>query len=115
MDIADQIAFLIARLGEDEAAALKSKNAPEGAMRFVDADQWSQDLVWLADEARVLREVEAKRAIIKRFGLACTIPYPVVSFTAGQDDGYRQACMDAIGDLAAIYSDHPDYPVTKEG
>ena len=27
----------------------------------------------------------------------------------GQDDGYAQACLDAIEDSAAIYSDHPDY------
>jgi hypothetical protein len=61
------------------------------------------------DPARVLRKVAGKRAIIMRYERACTIPEPCVSFTAGQDDGYRQACDDAIRNLAAVYSDHADY------
>lgn len=61
------------------------------------------------DPARVLREVEAKRAMIARYERAAALPASVVSFTHGQDDGYAQACLDAIRDAVAIWSDHPDY------
>lgn len=61
--------------------------------------------------ARVLREVEAKRGIIERheqareFGGKSTISAHVNA----QDDGYVQACFDALRDLALPYADHPDY------
>ena len=59
--------------------------------------------------AQVLREVQAQQLILERYERARTIPESAVSFTAGQDDGYRQACEDALRDFNAIYSDHPDY------
>ena len=112
-------AVVIARLDEDEAAAREA--ATRGA-------KWSSvkldpeelgDAWWLFppfeihvrrhDPARVLREVAAGRAIIERYKHARAAPPPNANFTAGQDDGYRQACADAIRDLAAIHSDHPDY------
>lgn len=58
MDIA---AFLARCYDEDEAAAMESKNAPADAMRFLDADRYTQDLAWLIDADRVLREVAAGR------------------------------------------------------
>jgi hypothetical protein len=96
--------FLTARLDEDEAAALESKNAPAGATRFVDADQWSEPLMWLTGEDRMLREVAAKRAIIPLADVAG-------QFELGFGDEPRAL---TVGDqilraLAAIYSDHPDY------
>ena len=61
------------------------------------------------DPARTIREAEAGRLLIERYKRACAVRESVVSFTAGQDDGYRQACLDSIRDLAAVWSDHPDY------
>ena len=119
----DLIAFLNARLDEDEAAALESYyegqrwlTEEEGVYRWPD-----DELVHMADRkadarhiarhdpARVLREVAAMRRIVHRCERASTVPESVVSFTRGQDDGYRQACMDAVADLASVDSDHPDY------
>jgi hypothetical protein len=129
----DLIAFLSARLDEDEATA---KAVLDAAKLFGSAPQRSTLLghqvfdgsgivvthdrtvvlpsdvathIARHDPARVLRKVAGKRAIIMRYERACTIPEPCVSFTAGQDDGYRQACDDAIRNLAAVYSDHADY------
>ena len=83
--MSDILAFLNARLDEKKAAAEA------------------------AGDTRALREVTAIRAIVERYELACDTPQSLVSFTRGQDDGYRQACMDAIRDHAAVCSDHPDY------
>ena len=127
-------AFLSARLAEDEAAA---KSATAGPWEFEGDDPTDDevysvhdgivDLVGVTgaftsdrnvangkhmarhDPDRTIREVEAGRALIERYKRACAVRESVVSFTAGQDDGYRQACLDAIRDLAAIHRDHPDY------
>lgn len=63
----------------------------------------------LNDPARVLRDIEAKRAVIARYERAAALPASVASFTCGQDDGYAQACLDAIRDAAAVWAGHPDY------
>ena len=112
--VIDLVAFLKARLDEDEAAA----NAAWGVewdWRYI-AQPFGErpsiaHTVHIArhDPARVLREVEAKRAMIARYERAAALPASVVSFTHGQDDGYAQACADAIRDAAAVWSDHPDY------
>jgi len=130
----DLIAFWEARLDEDEAAA---KAATAGPWEFEGDDPADDELysvhdgivdlvgVTVAftrdrnvangqhmarhDPDRTIREVEAGRALIERYKRACAVRESVVSFTAGQDDGYRQACEDAIRDLAAIHGDHPDY------
>lgn len=127
-------AFLAARLGEDEATA---KAATAGPWEFEGDDPTDDELYSIHDgivdltgvtvaftrdrqvangrhmarhdPTRTIREVEASRALIERYKRACAVRESVVSFTAGQDDGYRQACLDAIRDLAAIHSDHPDY------
>ena len=117
--MADLIAFLKARLDEDEATA-KASVMPEwiisesGEFGYIVAavgtettgesiaDAWQEDVaVHIArhDPARVLREVEAKRAM-----LAELTRWPF---------DYRPGCNDPIRLfvhlLAAPYSDHPDW------
>ena len=94
-------AFFAARLDEGEA------NAPN--LHDVISDKWCEGSCICDYPARALREVAAGRAIIERYKHAAAAPPPNANFTAGQDDGYRQACADAIRDLAAVWSDHPDY------
>jgi hypothetical protein len=91
----DPVAFLDARLGEQEAAAwsvhdvatcdalLYEEDLPAAAARTPDCD--------CGYPARVLREVNAKRAILRRY-----------------KDG-DDALYVAVLELASAYSDHPDY------
>jgi len=117
--MSDLAAFLNARLDEDEATA-KASVMPEwmisesGEFGYIVAavgtettgesiaDAWQEDVaVHIArhDPARVLREVEAKRAM-----LAELTRWPF---------DYRPGCNDPIRLfvhlLAAPYSDHPDW------
>lgn len=96
----DLIAFLTARLDEDERLA-RAYLDNAIARKRPGPERWAY--------ARVLSQVEAVRPVIRRWERAMAIPEPVVSFTAGQDDGYRQACEDALRDAAAIWNSHPDY------
>ena len=115
----DLIAFLNARLDEDKAAAAKAQKKRRSPWRVIDSIRMrvisgspNRDLVVAEtpgdgiadhiarhDPARVLREVEAKRAM-----LAELTRWPF---------DYRPECNDPIRlfvrQLAAIYSDHPDY------
>lgn len=61
------------------------------------------------DPARVLREVEARRRLIHRYERAVAASESVVAFVNGQDDGYRQACLDATRDAVEEYDGHPEY------
>ena len=100
----DLIAFITARLDEDEAAA-KAAWGVEWDWRYVARPFGERPsiahTVHIArhDPARVLREVEAKRAM-----LAELTRWPF---------DYRPGCNDPIRLfvhlLAAPYSDHPDY------
>jgi Family of unknown function (DUF6221) len=57
------------------------------------------------DPARVLAECEAKRKLIDRYKRAvAAAPSAVSSYVRGQDYGYREACLDAIQDEAAVYA-----------
>jgi Family of unknown function (DUF6221) len=117
----DLSAFIEARLDEDEAAARNVSRWPGREIQEELDDP--EHYAWRAKElsppiaqhiirhgpARALREVAAGRAIIERYKHSPVAPPPNANFTAGPDDGYRQACADAIRDLAAIWSDHPDY------
>lgn len=128
--MSDPVAFLAARLDEDEATATRAAECDKlrmlGAERGLPPGDWS----WLADygqpqpgdialidhqvrfdPARELREVAAKRRLIERYknAVAAVTAGSVVSFRAGQDDGYAQACLDAIRDATAAWADHPDY------
>ena len=112
----DLVAFLRARLDEDEAAA-KTGSQPEWksdgpylgwvtggiAAQF----KWSTDAAHAArhDPARVLREVAAKRAILAEYlRLAGIEPddYP-------EDPAAVAASERDVRILAAVWSDHPDY------
>lgn len=59
--------------------------------------------------ARVLAEVEVTRRLIDRYERAVGVISSVSRFQRGQDDGYRQACLDAIRDRAEVYADQPGY------
>lgn len=125
--IAGLIAFLGARLAEEEAAA--KATSPDGQQLTWKAGSEVNDegtlVHWVVsdpdqagvaeafglerdtgsaiaahiarhDPARTLRRVAAIRRVIERY-------------VRGQDDGYLQACLDAIKDAAAIWDDHPGY------
>ena len=103
------IAFLKARLDEDEQLAL---NAGSG--------EWYEELQESAfgnaslahaghhAPARVLREVAAKRAILARYerGISGDLP----EWQAGREliEAGLAILLGVIRDLAAVYSDHPD-------
>jgi hypothetical protein len=116
----DVVAFVRARLDEDEAAA-KAAWGIEWDWRYV-AQPFGErpsiaHTVHIArhDPARVLREVEAKRAILDRHmphetafdGLACNWCSEDVD-DRPQIAKERWPCPDAR-DLAAVWNDHPDY------
>jgi hypothetical protein len=107
------IAFLTARLDEDEAAL--AADATDDGGRFLDADDQTVRFVErFADEDRVLREVAAKRAIVdnyRRTATACLnvtgpeLDTPGYAEMRGARDAFRAACTS----LAVVYIDHPDY------
>ena len=127
----DLIAFLNARLDEDEAAAEAADPGPwesTAPSLWVDAPaagiivqtRHFEDAAHIArhDPARVLREVEAKRAIMAEH-------YPGTTWAGDAPEGL-EICAGEEGDgdtwqmairwpcpqirqLAAVYSDHPDY------
>ncbi|TYK45150.1 DUF6221 family protein [Actinomadura decatromicini] len=98
----DLVEFLRQRLREDEAAA-------KSWLPFGNPDTAARAHPARHNPGRVLREVEAKRRLIERYERAATIPASISGFVRGQDDGYRQGCLDAIHDAAAVYAEHPDY------
>ena len=132
----DLIAFLNARLDEDEAAAKKSHyegqrwlTEEEGVYRWptdelVHSADRKADARHIArfDPARVLREVAAKRAIVAAHqpmealygGWRIDKTWQergLVCTTCGFDDsesGVAWPCL-TIRSLAAVYSDHDDY------
>lgn len=84
----DLTAFLAARLDEDEARA--RRGSPDA---------------WLLG-SRTLREVEAKRDILRRHGPAGD---PVSCLWCSEDyRPYPWPCPD-VRSIAAVWSDHPDY------
>jgi Family of unknown function (DUF6221) len=108
----DLVAFLTARLDEDEAAAKAAycygpssmqPTAPPAGSWWEPAEIMGKlgvgtfnDAQHIArhDPARVLREVEAKRAILAQWEHSPP-GSPVLTF--------------ALYNLAAVYGDHPDY------
>lgn len=111
----DLIAFVNARLDEDEAAA-KAARGVEWDWRYV-AQPFGErpsiaHTVHIArhDPERVLREVAAKRAILAAYEQEGAQPIhrpdpEVLTLIEARLDAYE----DAVLALAAIWSDHPDY------
>jgi|SRR5271165_262364 len=59
--------------------------------------------------ARMLREVEAKRMILAEYeSFRVEVNWPGARAGAGVITGYEELRF-AVGALAAVYSDHPDY------
>jgi hypothetical protein len=91
--------FLTARIADDHAMA-KAAFGPGMALNWPELPPAVDVFVDQYGPIRVLREVEAKRAILARHddqGFACC--------TWCHEDS---PCPD-LRDLAAIYGDHPDY------
>jgi hypothetical protein len=128
----DLTAFVKARLDEEEFeikgppgwrvehwTAVRYGDNPSGRNWRIDADGGrcvvdgvpAPDAGYMVtyDPARMLREIAAKRAILARYERAAAVPASVSSFVRGQDRGYAEACLDAIRDLGAAWSDHPEY------
>lgn len=55
------------------------------------------------DPSVVLRMCDAHQQIIERYKRSLAVSPALASFTRGQDDGYRQACLDALRDVASGY------------
>ena len=97
----DLIAFLTARVDEDEAQARRVQAALDAGWNYFDETPTE-----LIDPARALREVEAKRVIVDL--AAKTQQWTEGS--AGATAGYASVVVsDTLRALAAIYRSHPDY------
>jgi uncharacterized protein DUF6221 len=119
----DLIAFLNARIGEDEAGAARLAEHLARGGAFSSSGPMSGNSVtintaWLPD--RVLREVAAKRVImaahgpdeLNRFG---SVQSPLCLVCITDREGYEELweadkwpCL-PLRALAAVYSNHPDY------
>lgn len=124
--MSDIVEFLTARLKEDEHAALAEKRRREGgAIVYLQAPGASMEVgrgypgggggsagPIVGEPARALREVEAKRKLIKLADEATGL-----DMTVDNDRAVRPRNIDAdpyLGDvvlraLAAVYGSHPDY------
>ncbi len=133
MDLAK---FLTARLDEDEASAKEALTGPgtpaggswtaykhppgpndsrsDRSVQLVGCTE-PDDREWLVANAGQWGAAQNVAVHIARHDPALAAQPALVSFTRGQDDGYTEACRDAVADLAAIWSDQPDYdPAWKE-
>jgi hypothetical protein len=71
---------------------------------------WTQPHIARHDPRTVLAVCNAYTAILDRYETSLRIPLSKISgFVRGQDDGYQQACLDAIRDIAASMADRPGY------
>jgi hypothetical protein len=124
----DLVAFLRARLDEDEqvAEALRGvrfhayeeggddgwaiESDPDGDPGAIVGERALAEHIARWDPARVLAEVTAKRRIISLFSHAS--PHSVMSGQAEREDfrnGWQFAMWDALPLLAVPYASHPDY------
>lgn len=120
------VAFLRARLAEDEAVAKRAKPGPwtadgcsvyathptDEVVDYVYEDSYddSADHIALHDPARVLATVEAVRQVVGLYEIALL----GAEATAGTAIGgaaklLKTAREDVVKWLATIYADHPDY------
>ena len=135
----DLIAFYSARLDEAERTIYREGSPPHGVIAWLTYCEPDGSMIyatvahghtaggpWFAagkelpepanilvvyDPVRSLRHIAAGRAVVKRYELAAAAASrgSVSGFVHGQDDGYAEACLDAIRDGAAAWNDHPDY------
>lgn len=126
------VTFLRARLDEDEAVALACEANMLGAhvewWHEVALSEWSSEYVMRAtdglspvvaelhsatnaahiarhDPARVLADVQAKRAIVDLlYKATIRLPWP-----PAWSEPYALGLEEAARHLAAVYADHPDY------
>ena len=109
----DLIAFITARLDEDEAAA-KAAWGVEWDWRYVARPFGERPSIAhtvhiaLHDPARVLREVEAKRAIIREHEIRDSRCRVCTAIHEGRATRFRAPCWTLLF-IADVYSDHPDY------
>jgi hypothetical protein len=106
----DLVAFVRARLDEDQAAAtrgLDPGDIPAAKADNVSAlhDEYQFEKLVIT-RGRVLREVEAKRRIIDLDG---DWPYGAEMETGEAVTGWSDAIDRVLRLLALSYSDHPDY------
>ena len=102
----DLTAFLNARLDEDEAAAKAAADETAAGWFTGTVPLASAAFIARHDPARVLREVEAKRAILARYA------EPLEGRGLGEQlqlSQEKQGLYFAVLALAAVWSDHPDY------
>ncbi|WP_145503160.1 DUF6221 family protein [Streptomyces sp. CFMR 7] len=115
------VAFLKARLDDDEQVARQAASREQGGASWrlegatvlagdgapVARHTWADEGVHIArqDPARTLREAEAKRRILRAHAKwcegRCEAKYP--------EGGFDAAHYWSIKALAAVYADHPDY------
>jgi len=95
----DVVAFLRARLDEDEALLSVPMAKRMIGRKIVEVPITRLPAYMERDRDRWRREVEAKRAILNTYA----------DWTGKYADPCRPVIDDVIGLLAAIYSDHLDY------
>jgi uncharacterized protein DUF6221 len=109
MNTDELIAFYAARLDEDERWA-KALPSMEDITRAQDAGVISlagaKALGILASRDRVLREVAAHRAIVRRCSARMN---EMDEYPNGLVSPRALLARQILADLAAVYSDHPDY------
>jgi hypothetical protein len=111
-DLAVIVAFIEARLAEDKQrveSLLFACKIPEKTPDFFACGGPAAEAYWEHfGPARMLRDVEAKRAILAE--------YAAITETPPADDADRalhSSMRGAVAALAAVWSNHPDY--RKEG
>jgi hypothetical protein len=114
----DLIAFLYARLDEDEAAArawlprvrLEGSSSWCDEVDESDLGPYSIEHARLHDPARVLREVEAGRAMVEKYERGRRLWNPDTKNWFSPAAAMFGSDMEwLIRTLAAAWSDHPDY------
>jgi Family of unknown function (DUF6221) len=108
--VTDPAAFLRARLDEDERLATLARPeffTPECLAVFASAGDAAH--VICHDPARVLREVEAGRAILTRYEFASRQAEVNVDAERDAWEKIAGALESDVLSLAAVWRDHPDY------
>jgi hypothetical protein len=106
--VSDLVSFYAARLDEDEAAA-KAQEFRGTVVLYSDGEPTRAEAEYFAtmNPARVLREVEAGRAILAAYKEALHIQAGYKEVAA--EEASREVLEMVCRHLAAIYSGHPDY------